>query len=174
MVRHDDASGNRIGRAAEPYHAPKRRTTMWENYGAGRSPKKRSTQACLSCRSRKVRCDVVKGGTPCTNFRLDDVDCVLKESKRGWKPNAAARASLSLSNNSPNVASATSPPGVPERQQQEQEQDQPDSPCQENSPSQQPQQSGPSPTDRLVSLSDDNPISHPTQGMHLFRLIFAS
>lgn len=37
--------------------------------------RKRSAQACLSCRSRKVRCDVISHGLPCTNCELDDKSC---------------------------------------------------------------------------------------------------
>jgi hypothetical protein len=47
-----------------------------------RVTKRRSSRACLSCRNRKVRCDVVHRGLPCNNCRLDNVECVLKESKR--------------------------------------------------------------------------------------------
>ncbi|KAJ5814265.1 fungal-specific transcription factor domain-containing protein [Penicillium pulvis] len=48
--------------------------------------KRRAARACLSCRNRKVRCDVVNGGRPCTNCRLDNQSCVVKESNRGRKP----------------------------------------------------------------------------------------
>lgn len=47
--------------------------------------KRRSSKACLSCRNRKVRCDVVRGGVPCNNCRLDNVECIIKESNRGKK-----------------------------------------------------------------------------------------
>lgn len=47
--------------------------------------KRRAAKACLSCRHRKVRCDVV-GGVPCTNCRLDGVSCVIKKSNRGRRP----------------------------------------------------------------------------------------
>lgn len=39
--------------------------------------RKRSLQACLTCRSRKVRCDVSILGQPCTNCSLDDKQCRL-------------------------------------------------------------------------------------------------
>ncbi|KAG9499416.1 hypothetical protein J7337_007872 [Fusarium musae] len=59
--------------------------------GDGQRPwKRRSSKACLSCRNRKVRCDVTDGGVPCTNCRLDSINCVLKESNRGRKPSAAS------------------------------------------------------------------------------------
>lgn len=70
-----------------------------------RSSKKRALRACVSCRDRKVRCDVVNGGVPCTNCRLDDVDCVLKASNRGKHNHARNRARSSLPSN------ATAPRG---------------------------------------------------------------
>lgn len=45
--------------------------------------KRRAARACLSCRNRKVRCDVLSGGAPCTNCRLDSVSCVSTDSIRG-------------------------------------------------------------------------------------------
>lgn len=39
----------------------------------------------MSCRTRKVRCDVLRGDTPCTNCRLDGVQCVVVDSTRGKK-----------------------------------------------------------------------------------------
>ncbi|CAG9986533.1 unnamed protein product [Clonostachys byssicola] len=45
--------------------------------------KRRASRACLSCRTRKVRCDVTNRGVPCTNCRLDTVECALTESWRG-------------------------------------------------------------------------------------------
>ncbi|CEJ94367.1 Putative Cutinase transcription factor 1 beta [[Torrubiella] hemipterigena] len=61
-------------------------TESARNRAAGRVVKRRSPKACVSCHNRKVRCDVVNGGWPCTNCRLDGVDCLLKESNRGRKP----------------------------------------------------------------------------------------
>ncbi|KAH7127335.1 hypothetical protein EDB81DRAFT_662501 [Dactylonectria macrodidyma] len=44
----------------------------------------RSAQACLSCRSRKVRCDVSRFGNPCGNCTPDDKPCVVTgRAKRG-------------------------------------------------------------------------------------------
>lgn len=45
--------------------------------------KRRAPRACLSCRNRKVRCDVMRGLDPCTNCRLDGVPCILANSVRG-------------------------------------------------------------------------------------------
>ncbi|KAH8891497.1 hypothetical protein GQ53DRAFT_823521 [Thozetella sp. PMI_491] len=45
--------------------------------------KRRAVRACLSCRSRKVRCNVIQQ-TPCTNCRLDEIECVvLPRNRRG-------------------------------------------------------------------------------------------
>ncbi|KAK6529503.1 hypothetical protein TWF281_008676 [Arthrobotrys megalospora] len=54
----------------------------------GRPIKRRASKACQCCRARKVRCNVVEHGAPCTNCRLDNVDCIITESKR--RSNAAA------------------------------------------------------------------------------------
>ncbi|CAK7200237.1 hypothetical protein SEUCBS139899_002928 [Sporothrix eucalyptigena] len=57
--------------------------------------KRRSSKACLSCRNRKVRCDVIMGGQPCTNCKLDGLECIVKEPNRGRRPgstNAKTRA----------------------------------------------------------------------------------
>ncbi|RJE25414.1 Transcription factor [Aspergillus sclerotialis] len=50
-----------------------------------RPVKRRASKACCCCRSRKVRCDVVENGSPCTNCRLDQVECIVTESKRRRK-----------------------------------------------------------------------------------------
>jgi len=47
-----------------------------------KSVKRRASKACQCCRARKVRCNVVEHGAPCTNCRLDEVECVVSESKR--------------------------------------------------------------------------------------------
>ncbi|PLB44163.1 hypothetical protein P170DRAFT_313886, partial [Aspergillus steynii IBT 23096] len=44
--------------------------------------KRRATRACCHCRGRKVRCDVMEYGSPCTNCRLDKVDCMTLERRR--------------------------------------------------------------------------------------------
>lgn len=48
----------------------------------GKSVKRRASKACQCCRARKVRCNVVEHGAPCTNCRLDEVECIVSESKR--------------------------------------------------------------------------------------------
>ncbi|KAJ6259700.1 hypothetical protein Dda_5338 [Drechslerella dactyloides] len=56
----------------------------------GRPIKRRASKACQCCRARKVRCNVVEHGAPCTNCRLDNVDCIITESKR--RSNAADKS----------------------------------------------------------------------------------
>ncbi|KAF2638082.1 cutinase transcription factor 1 alpha [Massarina eburnea CBS 473.64] len=70
----------------------------------GRSVKRRASKACQCCRARKVRCNVTEHGAPCTNCRLDEVECIVSESRRKKKwskddehpvENTAASASAS-------------------------------------------------------------------------------
>lgn len=50
-----------------------------------RAIKKRASQACHHCRTRKVKCDVAKSGAPCHNCSSDGIECVILESKRSRK-----------------------------------------------------------------------------------------
>ncbi|XP_077659936.1 uncharacterized protein AFUA_1G00410 [Aspergillus fumigatus Af293] len=50
-----------------------------------RPVKRRASKACCCCRARKVRCNMVENGSPCTNCCLDQVECVVTESKRRKK-----------------------------------------------------------------------------------------
>ncbi|KAF5578820.1 cutinase transcription factor 1 beta [Fusarium subglutinans] len=113
MVSPDKRPGTQGPSASAHAHdsqVPRKRPGSWDNNPstAGNRPvKKRAVRACVSCRDRKVRCDVVNGGPPCTNCRLDDVDCVLKASNRG-KHNPArhpARSSLSSNATAPRAPS---------------------------------------------------------------------
>ncbi|KAI1630522.1 fungal-specific transcription factor domain-containing protein, partial [Exophiala viscosa] len=45
--------------------------------------KRRAARACQSCRTRKVRCDIVVSQGRCTNCKLDNLECILLSSKRG-------------------------------------------------------------------------------------------
>src|SRR5438034_10871333 len=60
----------------------KRKATTAGLPGVSRLVKRRASKACCCCRARKVRCDVVENGSPCTNCRLDEVHCVVTEGKR--------------------------------------------------------------------------------------------
>lgn len=63
---------------------PKRKAAQAGLDGAttGRSVKRRASKACQCCRARKVRCNVTEHGAPCTNCRLDEVECIVSESRR--------------------------------------------------------------------------------------------
>jgi hypothetical protein len=66
------------------FQAPKRKATQagLDGHATGRSVKRRASKACQCCRARKVRCNVTEHGAPCTNCRLDEVDCIVSESRR--------------------------------------------------------------------------------------------
>lgn len=63
---------------------PKRKATQagLDGHTASRSVKRRASKACQCCRARKVRCNVTEHGAPCTNCRLDEVECIVSESRR--------------------------------------------------------------------------------------------
>src|SRR5271155_5952778 len=82
----------------------KRKTSTAGLTGGGRTVKRRASRACHCCRSRKVRCDVVESGTPCTNCRLDEVECMVSDSKRRKRP----RADGEISNQSPGSSNDSS------------------------------------------------------------------
>ncbi|XXH02568.1 hypothetical protein Hte_008945 [Hypoxylon texense] len=60
--------------------------------------RKRAPKACLSCRSRKVRCDVSQRGRPCMNCYLDNETCVVtgraSRFRRGQRENDNTQASF--------------------------------------------------------------------------------
>ncbi|OCT46665.1 Cutinase transcription factor 1 beta [Cladophialophora carrionii] len=58
--------------------------------------KKRASQACHHCRTRKVKCDLVKSGIPCHNCSSDGIECVILESKRSRKYRLQKRQLSSL------------------------------------------------------------------------------
>ncbi|KAH7080312.1 cutinase transcription factor 1 alpha [Paraphoma chrysanthemicola] len=69
------------------FQAPKRKVTQagLDGNPTGRSVKRRASKACQCCRARKVRCNVTEHGAPCTNCRLDEVECIVSESRRKKK-----------------------------------------------------------------------------------------
>ncbi|KAF5712449.1 cutinase transcription factor 1 beta [Fusarium globosum] len=67
---------------------------------------KRSLQACLICRSRKVRCDVSVHGQPCTNCSLDDKECQLSKTSAVWTQKASDRRSLRNAIKTPDTLSS--------------------------------------------------------------------
>ncbi|CAH0047489.1 unnamed protein product [Clonostachys solani] len=139
---------NGPGGLAGSAQASRKRNAPWEGHSGDRLGKRRSSKACLSCRSRKVRCDVVNGGVPCTNCRLDELDCVLKESNRGRKPGAVTRPRAPAAVMSPQpsirVASAQEPERQRPRQTLQPEQSEPTRP------------SNPSPCDQSLESPDED------------------
>ncbi|KAL5393415.1 hypothetical protein DPSP01_000235 [Paraphaeosphaeria sporulosa] len=69
------------------FQAPKRKAAQAgiDGHATGRSVKRRASKACQCCRARKVRCNVTEHGAPCTNCRLDEVECIVSESRRKKK-----------------------------------------------------------------------------------------
>lgn len=87
--------------------------TLDDNASDRANNKRRASRACLSCRNRKVRCDVTKSDVPCTNCRLDRVECVVTESNRGRRPNAAGSSSADAAASTTITVSAPGPPAHP-------------------------------------------------------------
>ncbi|KAF2131603.1 hypothetical protein P153DRAFT_416575 [Dothidotthia symphoricarpi CBS 119687] len=85
---------------------PKRKATHagLDGHTTGRSVKRRASKACQCCRARKVRCNVTEHGAPCTNCRLDEVECIVSESRRKKKwskddePQVECTSSISSAN----------------------------------------------------------------------------
>ncbi|KAG9255364.1 fungal-specific transcription factor domain-containing protein [Emericellopsis atlantica] len=67
--------------------------------------KRRAARACVSCRARKVRCNVVDE-SPCANCRFDNVECHVQESRRRKKHLLTPPVSQQTSNSS----SSSGPP----------------------------------------------------------------
>jgi hypothetical protein len=63
-----------------------------------RRGKKRSSRACTTCRARKVRCNIVAHGAPCSNCKHDEIDCVLPLSRR-QRYNSPANSSAFYTDN---------------------------------------------------------------------------
>ncbi|KAI1098996.1 fungal-specific transcription factor domain-containing protein [Jackrogersella minutella] len=83
----------------------KRSASTSEPNGSTKVTKRRAARACISCRSRKVRCDVVEGA-PCGNCRWDNVECVVQESRRRRKNLFHSNSSASQNNTAPQTAEA--------------------------------------------------------------------
>jgi hypothetical protein len=69
---------------------------------------KRAGTACLSCRSRKIRCDVEQS-QPCSNCLTDELDCETKKSLRGRK----LRGRSKLNRKSSKIVSASTQDTTP-------------------------------------------------------------
>ncbi|KAB8227162.1 Zn(II)2Cys6 transcription factor [Aspergillus alliaceus] len=55
---------------------------------------KRASKACQVCQSRKIRCDAMRTGIPCTNCKWYGHECVVPEGKRGERHNRVWNTSL--------------------------------------------------------------------------------
>lgn len=60
-------------------NSKKRASAGDESSGPQKVTKRRAARACVSCRARKVRCDVVEGA-PCGNCRWDNVEVSERDS----------------------------------------------------------------------------------------------
>ncbi|KAH7256021.1 hypothetical protein BKA59DRAFT_67350 [Fusarium tricinctum] len=71
---------------------------------------RRSVQACLTCRSRKVRCDVSLHGQPCTNCSLDEKQCQIAQGMTVWNPvNSRAKRRASQQTNDSIIVEDSAP-----------------------------------------------------------------
>ncbi|KAK3698986.1 hypothetical protein LTR37_016677 [Vermiconidia calcicola] len=93
------------GLPTTPPARKRRRST--DQAGRERAFKHRSSQACQSCRTRKVRCDVKANGSCCTNCRLDGLKCVVVASRRG-KPNSHRDSTVEITYSPSQAARVTS------------------------------------------------------------------
>lgn len=62
--------------------------------GQIRTSRKRAWRACQRCHARKVRCDGVVNGFPCTNCRLDLYDCAPWAPRNGTLAKQLERSTL--------------------------------------------------------------------------------
>ncbi|THZ08078.1 hypothetical protein D6C93_00694 [Aureobasidium pullulans] len=76
-----------------------------------KSVKRRASKACQSCRARKVRCNVVEQ-SPCTNCRLDEVECIVSESKRKKKWTKADEEGHAAGGCSPSLSTSIQQPSL--------------------------------------------------------------
>lgn len=58
---------------------------------------RRSAKACLTCRKRKVRCDVLTAGIPCTNC-ADSNSCIVRAARNGRIPGQPSKNTLPAEN----------------------------------------------------------------------------
>ncbi|KIX07561.1 uncharacterized protein Z518_02214 [Rhinocladiella mackenziei CBS 650.93] len=80
---------------------------------SNRVTKKRASQACHHCRTRKVKCDLVKSGVPCHNCSSDGIECVIVESRRSRKYRLQKRQLNCLVSLPPLTQAQPKPPSGP-------------------------------------------------------------
>ncbi|CAJ2508076.1 Uu.00g092620.m01.CDS01 [Anthostomella pinea] len=91
-TEHSASTGTEPSTDAMPPNSPgndgspsrKRSASTSEPNGSAKIAKRRASRACVNCRNRKVRCNVVEC-TPCNNCRWNEVECVVQESRRRKK-----------------------------------------------------------------------------------------
>ncbi|KAI0157669.1 transcription factor CTF1 [Xylariaceae sp. FL1272] len=72
------------GKNEKDSSSSKKRAPVAEPDGSSKVTKRRAARACVSCRTRKVRCDVVEN-YPCGNCKWDGVLCEVQPSRRRKK-----------------------------------------------------------------------------------------
>ncbi|RFU75565.1 cutinase transcription factor 1 beta [Trichoderma arundinaceum] len=72
-------------------HSEDRSTSPPATVHLANRKKKRASKACSCCRTRKIRCDVLKTGVPCTKCQLDGFDCAVQARKKRRGKNEPAR-----------------------------------------------------------------------------------
>lgn len=66
------------------------------------SKKRRASKACSTCHTRKVRCDVLEVGLPCTKCRVNKFECAIKgRRKRRKKGDSTGRGDTDSNSNGP-------------------------------------------------------------------------
>jgi hypothetical protein len=66
-----------------PMASPQSRDEAHRPGGRTVPSQRRAGRACLSCRARKVKCDVLQHGTPCQNCRINEAECLIARCRRG-------------------------------------------------------------------------------------------
>lgn len=71
---------------------------------------RRASKACSGCRTRKVRCDVITTGIPCSKCRADGFECtILARKKRSARGSSRIRHGKSLLGKHQEESPATAP-----------------------------------------------------------------
>ena len=60
--------------------------TITSGASGHRVVKRRASRACHYCRAKKIKCSVVKSGSPCNTCRLDEVECLVSMVRRKRRP----------------------------------------------------------------------------------------
>lgn len=74
---------------------------LWCNGTVQHDRKRRASHVCQGCRKRKVKCDLVVWGSPCSNCREDGIACIGLDSKRSRRYRQQKRRLDKSASNSP-------------------------------------------------------------------------